>query len=109
MAEAPLNEMMGRLQALQSPFLMQSKEIFASDLADDPQYPGWVFALPLLSMANFLEAAPDEVDRWFSFFGVYLRESPEDKGMLLASKGNLEEDLEQVLDQMREEGARYPV
>jgi hypothetical protein len=107
--QAPLDEMMGRLQSLQSPFLKKSKETFAADLVEDPQYPGWIFVLPLFGTAGFLNASEEDIGRWFSLFDVYLRESMEDGGMLLASKNDLEQDLEAVLQQMREEGATYPL
>ena len=38
---------------------------------------------------------------YFELFDVYLRESPSDSGMLLASKYDLEEILIAVLEKMR--------
>ncbi len=106
-ANADLDGMMGRLHALQSPFLKESKAMFAADLEDDPQYPGLLFVLPLLGSEDFFAADPDEIDRWFSLFQVYWRESPEDNGIVLAAKENIEEDLEAILEQMRAEGLEY--
>lgn len=101
---ADLNAMAERLHALKSPFLAQSKELFAADLKEDPQYPGLLFCLPLLSSSHFFEATPDEIGEWFSLFRVYLRESPEDRGLLLASSIPLEDDLDEIVDAMRAEG-----
>ncbi len=107
-ASADLDGMMARLHALQSPFLKKSKEMFASDLKEDPQYPGLLFTLPLLGAEDFFSARPDVIDQWFNLFQVYWRESPEDKGILLASKADLEADLEEIVEGMREEGLEYP-
>lgn len=107
-ANADVDGMVNRLQALQSPFLKQSKEMFAADLQEDPQYPGLLFTLPLLSSQDFFAATPAEVTDWFSLFKLYLRESPEDKGMIMATSEGFEEDLEDLLKQMQSEDLEYP-
>ena len=48
-----MDAMVKRLSSLQAPFLKQSKDLFAADLVDDPQYPGLLFALPLLGPKEF--------------------------------------------------------
>ena len=45
---------------------------------------------------------------WLELFPVYMRESPEDKGFLLATSLDVEEDLVEMLREMREEGWTYP-
>ena len=107
-ANTDLDGMMGQLHALQAPFLKQSKEIFAADLKEEPEYPGLLFAVPLLGVQDVFAATPDEVQQWFSLFKVYLRESPEDKGMVLATSEDIEQDLDELLKQMAEEGLKYP-
>jgi len=42
-----------------------------------------------------------ELKAYFELFDVYLRESPPDGGMILASKHDLEELLIDVLEQMK--------
>ncbi len=92
---------------MKAPFLKQSKEMFASDLEDDPQYPGLLYTLHLLSSEDFFATSTDEIERWFQLFQIYWRESPEDKGIVLASKADIEGDLEDVLLDMRESGLEY--
>ena len=107
-ANSDTDAMVGRLNALKAPFLKQSKEMFAADLQDDPQYPGLLFILPLLGSQDFFSATATEVSDWFSLFKLYLRESPEDKGMLLATSEDFEDDLKDLLQLMRAEGLEYP-
>lgn len=103
-----INAMMAKLSSLQAPFLKRSKELFAADLVEDPQYPGLLFALPLLGSRDFFAAEADDIDEWFSLFDIYMRESPEDGGVILASSKDLEQDLTDLLTAMRDEGMEYP-
>ena len=95
------------LHAIDAPFFQQSKEMFAADLKEDPQYRGLLFALPLLGAEDFFAATPDSLQQWFDLMPVYLRESPEDRGVMLATAKDIEADLEAVLKGMEEEGQRY--
>lgn len=103
-----VNAMVAKLSSLQAPFLKRSKDLFAADLVDDPQYPGLLFALPLLGSSDFFVANPATIDEWFSLFNVYLRESPEDGGLILASNKDIEQDLEDLCISMRDENLEYP-
>ena len=103
-----LDAMMATTHALGSPFLKLSKEMFAADLADDPQFPGILYALPLLGSQDFFAAKPETLEQWFSLFTVYLRESPEDKGCLLATSKDIELVLDEVLDVLKSEQGEYP-
>jgi hypothetical protein len=47
-------------------------------------------------------------EKWFGLFDLYVNESPDDKGLLLASKTDLDEDLIEMLKEMREEDFVYP-
>jgi hypothetical protein len=102
-----MDAMVKRLSALQAPFLKQSKELFAADLVEDPQYPGLLFALPLLGTKEFFGASPELLDSCFSLFTFYLRESPEDGGILLATQKEFEDDLTELLETMRRDGMDY--
>ncbi|MGI4756636.1 MAG: hypothetical protein ACRYGF_07290 [Janthinobacterium lividum] len=108
-ANSDVDGMLGRLHALQSPFLKGSKELFAADLKEDPQYPGLLFTLPLLGAQDFFAATPNAVEQWFGLFKLYLRESPEDGGMILATTEHFEGDLDELLSHMRDEGLEYQV
>ena len=88
-------------------FLKQSKDMFAEDLKEDPQYPGLLFALPLLSSEDFFAATPDAVEQWFGLFKLYLRESPEDRGVILATAEDIEDDMDDLLATLRDEGMEY--
>ncbi len=94
--------------ALQSPFLKQSKQLLGEDLKEDPQYPGLLFIIPLLSSQLFFRATDEDFKKWFSLFDFYLHESPEDKGILLATAHDIEQELADMLEQMKEEGLSYP-
>lgn len=94
--------------SLMDAFHPKSKEMFAADLKDDPRYPGIVFVLPLLSAADFFGRPAEECESWFQLFDVYVNESPADKGILVALKEDMEEQLVQLLKQMKEDGHRHP-
>lgn len=94
--------------ALNDRFLKQSKELFGEGLEDRPEYPGITFILPLLDSAHFFAADRALRDRWFSLFEVYLRESPKDKGLLLACQQEKHlATLFDVLETMRRDGLKY--
>lgn len=94
--------------AMKSKFLKQSKEAFGQDIVNEPQYPGLPFILPLLSSKDFFEGKPAEQDAWFSLFEFYLGESPRDKGVILATRHDIEDDLTNLLRTMREDNEVYP-
>jgi hypothetical protein len=94
--------------ALQDGFQARSKELFAAEIGNNPVVKGSRFILPLLSTADFLSRREEEVKNWFRLFDVYLRESPTDKGILLASKIDFEVELVALLNKMRDDGLIYP-
>jgi hypothetical protein len=93
--------------SLMDEFHPKSKELFASDLKQDPRYVGIPFVIPILSAADFFERPAEECEGWFKLFDVYISESPIDKGLLLASKLDLEEQLIVLLREMKEKGHKY--
>lgn len=94
--------------ALTDRFLKQSKALFGEGLENRPEYPGVTFILPLLDTAHFFAAEPALRARWFSLFEVYLRESPRDKGLLLAFQHKKYEALLlDVLESMQRDGLKY--
>lgn len=94
--------------AMKDGFLAKSKELFGAGLEDDPQYPGIAFVLPLLDSGHFFSEPEEENEKWFQLFDVYLRESPIDKGIVLAFKANYEDLVVDLLKEMRREGLVYP-
>lgn len=102
-----VDEFVASTYSLTDEFHPKSKEMFASDLKDDPRYPGILFTLPILSAADFFERPATECESWFTLFDVYVRESPVDNGILLASKLDLEGQLINLLKDMRERNQHY--
>ncbi|HEY2364600.1 MAG TPA: hypothetical protein VGK36_26025, partial [Candidatus Angelobacter sp.] len=93
--------------ALIDDFQGKSKELFATDLKEDPRYSGLLFVLPILCTADFFQRPAEECENWFKLWDVYVRESPDDKGIILASKLDIEEQLIDLLHQMKDKGQKY--
>jgi len=94
--------------ALKDGFQAKSKDLFGIGLEHEPQYPGLPFILPLLQSSDFFNQLEQESAKWFQLFDIYLRESPEDSGILLASKTDLDDTLVELLAKMRADGFTYP-
>ena len=94
--------------SLADEFLPKSKELFGEDLKEEPQIEGIKFILPLLHTSDFF-SQPEEIhEKWFDLFDLYVNESPADKGLLLASKDDMDDDLIELLKEMRDEDLIYP-
>lgn len=96
------------MYSLMDSFPPRSKELFGGKLKDDPQFSGLLFITPLLSTHHFFQRPDEEIKSWFDLFEVYVSESPRDRGILIASKSDLDEPLIRVLNSMRENGLVYP-
>jgi hypothetical protein len=97
--------------SLADSFLAKSKELFGAGLDSEPQTKGIPFVLPILDTADFFSQSEKVVDDLFQLFEVYIRESPADRGILLAFKTDrtdMEEALIELLKAMKEEGLLYP-
>lgn len=111
---APLREKFDIERIVMSPnplagdFRDRSKTVFGGGMEANPEFQGMPFIIPRLKASDYFQAPPEVLEAWFSVFHVYLRESPEDGGLLLASKEDLQEDLLSILDRMRSEGNNYP-
>ena len=88
--------------AMQDPFLAKSKQVIGKGLKSSVQLETIAFMLPLLTASEVFGLPEPDLKAYFELFDVYLRESPADAGMLLASKHDLEETLIAVLEEMRE-------
>ena len=110
LANNSLEKMVTSLVRMQSPFFPRSKTIFGRGLEGELQYPGIKFIVPLFRAADFFDASAAEIEEWFTLFDVVLTESPEDKGLLLASREDLNLDtlLSDILAEMNKSHARYP-
>jgi hypothetical protein len=87
-------------------FREKSKEVFGTGLESHPIYRGLTFILPMLESNDFFTHRA-ELPAWFDVFDVYITESRADKGILLASKHDIEEQLVEMLQAMRSEGLEY--
>lgn len=96
-----------RTFALMDGFRDKSKELFGTGLESHPQFKGLPFILPLLNASNFFDQSPEDCDRLFQICDVYIIESPDDKGILMASKTDFEEPMIELLERMKEENLRY--
>lgn len=103
-----LEEMLADAFALRDGFLAKSKELLGGGLNDHPQFEAIPFVLPLLYSEDFFNRPVEECGKWFQLFDIYINESPADRGIILASKIDLEEKLIALLTKMREEDLAYP-
>jgi hypothetical protein len=103
-----VDKMWAQANSMADQFLPKSKEFFGTGLENEPQMKGIPFILPLLDSADYFSQPPEVVQKAFELFDVYVRESPADKGLLLAFSTDMEEDLIKLLKQMKEEKLVYP-
>lgn len=94
--------------ALSDSFQAKSKQLFGEGLKDEPQFRGLRFILPLLCAKDFFNEMPQQRERWFQLFEIYINESPKDDGILLGSTYDLDQQLIELITQMRDEGLEYP-
>jgi hypothetical protein len=102
-----VDKMKEKNSALMSPFRDKTKEIFGVGLSKDLEYEGMLFVLPKLASPDFFSQTDQQIRRWFEVFDVYVNESPEDEGIILACKDNLTSLIASIVDGMRGEGYRY--
>ena len=94
--------------SLKDGFLQKSKSLFGAGLEDKPEYSAIMYIIPLLASGHFFAVSADERSRWFQLFDVYLNESPNDRGVLLAFQKNYEPLLIETLRGMKADGLLYP-
>jgi hypothetical protein len=86
----------------------KSKAVFGKGLEEDAGLKTQNFVMPIMNARAFLDAKHEEIEEWFTVFDVYIQESPEDRGLLIASKEDIDEVLAEVLLQMREKQMIHP-
>lgn len=80
-------------------FLRKSTAAFLPAISD-PSFTCFPFYIPLLEVKTLISSTPDQLEGWFCGASVYIRESFEDKGILVVSRQPLTPVLEQL-------GGRY--
>jgi hypothetical protein len=94
-------------KALASPFREKTKEIFGVGLPRDLEYEGILFVVPKLASQDFFAQTEREIRRWFEVFEMYINESPEDEGIIMACKDNQTPLITSIVEEMRSKGYRY--
>lgn len=97
-----LQKILNSAYAMQSGFLSRSKEMFGVDLKNEPMFPGLPFILPLLNSTTFFSQQDEQICEWFSLFDIYVHESVEDGGVLLASREPIEDQVIELVRVLRE-------
>jgi hypothetical protein len=103
-----MDRMWARANSLGDAFLAKSKQLFGDGLQDEPQAKGIPFILPLLDAADFFSQPESVVANCFELFDVYIRESPTDKGVLMALREDSDETLITLLHDMKQDRLTYP-
>jgi hypothetical protein len=104
---AALEELLSAAFSTKDGFLSKSKELFGVGLEEQMGFEAIPYILPQLRSEDFFSQPKEECEKWFQLFDVYVIESPVDRGILLASKTDLEDQLSELLIQMRDEGLNY--
>jgi hypothetical protein len=95
------------MAALSSNFGPKSKELFAFNMKRNLKFETLPFIIPLLGTQDFFAHSEEDVKSWFTFFDVYINESPEDEGILMAARDNLKPVVASIVTNMRQAGYRY--
>jgi hypothetical protein len=101
------DKMQEKSKAMMSPFREQTKEIFGAGLPRNLEYEGILFVLPRLASQDFFAQTDQQIRRWFEVFDVYVTESPEDRGIVMAGKDDLTSVVASIVEKMRSKGYRY--
>ena len=94
-------------KTLASLFRDRTKEIFGASIPRDLDYEGILFVLPKFASQDFFAHTDEQIRRWFEVFHVYINESPEDEGLIMACKDNLTPLIASIVGEMRDKGYRY--
>jgi hypothetical protein len=103
-----IDQLMSKVASLSDGFLDKSKGLFAAGLEKEPQTKGLPFILPMMDAGDFFSQPQEVIQQCFELFEVYFRESPVDKGVLLAFAAEMEPSLVALLKEMREQDLMYP-
>ncbi len=85
------------MRSCQHPSWAGSKALFAADLAKEPMMAGLEFVLPFLNTQFYFQQAPEIVEAFMGLFPIQIFESPEDQGIAIASKENLDSILKELV------------
>ena len=103
-----VDSIIGQLQALANPFQKKSKELYGQPYEDQLGYEGWLFLYPLLRATHFFSLPEQEISKLFELAPIYVNESPEDGGILIASKDDLRPVLNAAVRQLEDKNMPFP-
>ena len=88
-------------------FQSQTRDLFGRGLTEEPGYEGMPYFLPRLVSADFFSNGEETLLKWFEVFEIYIAESPEDDGVLIASRSDITSVIEKIVEEMHNDGYRY--
>jgi hypothetical protein len=103
-----LDAMLKGAFALTDEFLAKSKALFGKGLEQEPLYEALLYIVPLWTANDLFALTAPEIEAAFGLFDVYVRESPEDDGVLMASRTDFEKPMVQAIIALRQQGLLYP-
>ncbi len=90
-------------EVVSSNFGKQSKELFGEPLKEWSIFPSLPFVIPQWSSSTFFDAGAEEIKSLFSLCKIYIQESAEDKGILVAASEDLDETIIEIVHQLKVE------
>ena len=90
-------------------FREKSKKVFGKGLEEEASFEGLTFILPYWRARDFQAVPADELAEWFTVFDVFITESPDDRGILVVSKDDLDTVLIEIMEKMRQDGDFHPL
>lgn len=90
-------------------FREKSRTVFGKGLEEEPSFDGLTFIIPYWNAKDCLSAPAEELSEWFNVFDVFIAESPDDRGILIVSKEDLDPVFIEILEKMRQDGKFHPV
>lgn len=84
------------------------KELFGSRVTDR-HFRSMPHFIPVFGVQSFQSADEDDLSSWFETFELYIGESKEDKGIVIASRENLKGSLENIVNELPEQAVESEV
>jgi hypothetical protein len=86
----------------------QLKSAFGGGLEDLSEFKATPFIVPRMDAAAFFKMGAEEIEKFFSIIDIYVQESVEDRGILLASRADFEKPIARTVTKLRQDGLIYP-
>jgi hypothetical protein len=106
-ANFDVDKLQKKNESLMSPFRELTKEVFGVSMPRDLEFESIPFILPRLGSQDFFTQSDEKIRRWFDVFDVYINESPEDEGIIMACKDRVMPLVASIVEEMRQNGYRY--